>query len=52
LEDICVRLDDMGSSIPEYQFMIHVLNNLTAEYNLQLVLLEKRIGDKERSLTD
>ncbi len=41
----------MGSSIPENQFMIHVLNNLTADYNLQLALLEKRIGDKERPLT-
>ena len=51
LEDIRVRLDDMGSSIPENQFMIHVLNNLTADYDLQLALLEKRIGDKERPLT-
>jgi gag-polypeptide of LTR copia-type len=47
-EDICVRLDAMGSSIPENQFMIHVLNNLTADYDLQLALLEKRIVDKER----
>jgi len=51
LEDIRVRLDDMGSSIPENQFMIHILNNLTADYDLQLALLEKRIGDKERPLT-
>jgi hypothetical protein len=28
LEDFWVRLDDMGSSISENQFMIHVLNNL------------------------
>ncbi len=34
LEDIPVRLDDMGSSIPENQFMIHVLNNLPEDYNL------------------
>jgi Zinc knuckle len=27
------------------------LNNLTADYDLQLTLLEKRIGDKERPLT-
>jgi hypothetical protein len=51
LEDICVRLDDMGSSIPENHFMIHISNNLTAEYDLQLALLEKRIEDKERPLT-
>jgi hypothetical protein len=41
----------MGSSIPENQFKIHVLNNLIADYDLQIALLEKRIGVKERSLT-
>jgi hypothetical protein len=41
----------MGSSIPENQFMIHVLNNLTADYDLQLAFLEKRIGDKKRPVT-
>jgi gag-polypeptide of LTR copia-type/Zinc knuckle len=51
LEDICVRLDDMGSSISENQFMIHVLNNLTSDYDLQLALMEKRIGDVEKALT-
>jgi gag-polypeptide of LTR copia-type len=51
LEDTCVKFDDIGSSIPENQFMIHILNNLTADSDLQLALLEKRIGDKERSFT-
>jgi gag-polypeptide of LTR copia-type/Zinc knuckle len=51
LEDICVRLDDMGSSILENQFMIHVLNNLTSDYCLQIALMEKRIGDREKPLT-
>jgi hypothetical protein len=51
LKDICVRLDDMASIIPENQFMIHVLNRQTADYNLQLAFLEKRIRDKERPLT-
>ena len=51
LEDIRVRLDDMGSSISENQFMIHVLNNLTQDYELQLTLMEKRIGDKDKPLT-
>jgi gag-polypeptide of LTR copia-type len=45
LEDICVRLDDMASSILEIQFMIHVLNNLTLDDDLQLALTEERIGD-------
>jgi hypothetical protein len=43
LEDLRVRLDDMGSSNSENQLMIHVLNNLTLEYNLQLASIEKRI---------
>jgi gag-polypeptide of LTR copia-type/Zinc knuckle len=51
LEDICVRLKDMGSGISERQFMIHVLNNLTADYDLQVALLERRIGDVEQPLT-
>jgi hypothetical protein len=41
----------MGSSISENQFMIYVLNNLPTEYDFQLVLLEKRIGDKDKPLT-
>jgi gag-polypeptide of LTR copia-type len=28
LEDICVRLEDMGSGISERQFMIHILNSV------------------------
>jgi hypothetical protein len=32
------------------QFMIHVLNNLTSDYELQMVLLEKRIGSKANPL--
>jgi hypothetical protein len=45
LEDICVRLEDMGSSIWERQFMIHVLHNLTSNYDLQVALVERRIGE-------
>jgi hypothetical protein len=51
LEEFSVRLVDMGSSIPENQFMINVLNNLPTEYDLQLALLEERIGDKDKPLT-
>jgi hypothetical protein len=51
LEDFCVSLDDMRSSISENQFMIHVFNNLSTKYDLQLDLLESRIGDKDKPLT-
>jgi hypothetical protein len=30
--------------------MISVLNNLTSDYELQVVLLEKRVGNKENPL--
>jgi hypothetical protein len=41
----------MGSGISERQFMIHVLNNLKSDYDLQVALLERRIGDVEQPLT-
>jgi hypothetical protein len=41
LEDFHIRLDGMGSRIPENQFMIYDLNNLPTEYDFQLALLEK-----------
>jgi hypothetical protein len=33
-EDIWVRFDNMNSRISENQFMIHILNNPTADNNL------------------
>jgi hypothetical protein len=51
LEDISVRLEDMGLKITEKQFMIHVLNNLTPDYDLQVSFLERRIGDEKDPLT-
>ena len=41
----------MGSGIFDNQFMIHILNNLTSDYELQLALMERRVGDKEKPLT-
>ena len=51
LEDLRVRLEVMGSSILENQFMIHILNNLTSDYELQLAMMERRVGDDEKPLT-
>jgi hypothetical protein len=39
LEDLRVRLDDMGSSILDYQCMSYVLNDLTLNYDLQLAFI-------------
>jgi hypothetical protein len=38
-EDLRVRLEAMGSSISDNQFMIHILNNLTSDYELQLAFM-------------
>jgi gag-polypeptide of LTR copia-type/Zinc knuckle len=51
LEDLCVRLVTMHSSLSENQFMIHILNNLTSDYELQLAMMESRVRDIERPLT-
>jgi hypothetical protein len=50
LEDLRVKLENMGSCITENQFMIHILKNLTSDYDLQLVL-RRRVGDADTSLT-
>jgi gag-polypeptide of LTR copia-type len=41
LVDLCVRLEEMGSSISENQFMIHMLYSLTSDDELQLALMEE-----------
>jgi hypothetical protein len=50
LEDPRVRLEDMSSNASDNQFMIQLLYNLTSDYDLQLALMEKRVGDAERPL--
>jgi hypothetical protein len=51
LEDLCVKLENIGSCFTENQFMIHILNNLTSDYDLQLALMERRVGDADKPLT-
>jgi hypothetical protein len=41
----------MGSTISDNQFTIHVSNNLTTDYNLQLTLMEKSVEDSEKPLS-
>jgi hypothetical protein len=49
LEEFRMKLDNIGSSMTDDQFMIHVINNPTSDYELQVVLLEKGIGNKRQS---
>ena len=51
LEDLHMKLEELGSSISDSQFMIHILNNMTSDYDLQLAMMEKRINDKINPLT-
>jgi hypothetical protein len=50
LEDLRLKLEGMGSFMTDEQFMVQVLNILTNYYELQMLLLEKRIGSKENPL--
>jgi hypothetical protein len=45
----CVRFEGKGKGTSEF-FMIHVLNSLTPDYDFELALLKKRIGDTNKSL--
>jgi hypothetical protein len=40
----------MGSHTADSQFMVQVLNSLTNDYKLQMVLMEKRTDNKENVL--
>jgi gag-polypeptide of LTR copia-type/Zinc knuckle len=51
LEEYRMKLEELGSSITDNQFMTHILNNMTSDYDLQLALMEKRINDKSSPLT-
>ena len=51
LEDYRMKLEELGSSILDSQFILHVLNNMTSDYNLQLAMMEKRLNDKVNPLT-
>jgi hypothetical protein len=51
LEDLRDKFENMASCIIENQFMIHIFNNLTSNYDLQLELTERRVGDADRPLT-
>jgi hypothetical protein len=41
----------LGSSISDNQFILHILNNMTDDYDLQLAMMEKRVTDKSNPLT-
>jgi purine-nucleoside phosphorylase len=46
-----MRLEELGSSISDNQFILHILNNMTDDNDLQLAMMEKRVTDKSNPLT-
>jgi hypothetical protein len=51
VEDLQIKLETMGSCMAADQFNVQVLNNLTCEYKLQMLLLEMQIGSKDNPLS-
>jgi hypothetical protein len=50
LEEIFLKLKDMELHMTYSQFLVQLLNSLTNEYELQMDLMEKHIGNKETPL--
>jgi hypothetical protein len=46
-----LKMEEMGSEISDTQFLLHVMNNLTPEYENQVNLLERRIDDEFNPLS-
>jgi hypothetical protein len=46
-----MRLEEMGSSISDNQVILHILNNMTDDYDLQFAMMEKRVTNKSNPLT-
>jgi hypothetical protein len=50
LDDVGGRMEDMGSQMTDNQFMMHILNNSTKDYEMQVLKLEDRIGSSTNGL--
>jgi len=51
LESICMRLSDMKALISDKDFIIHMLNNLPKDYEVQISKLEERFSSTMNPLT-
>jgi hypothetical protein len=51
LEELRDRLEAMGSVIKDDQFLVHILNNLSPEYERQVLFVEKQIKNPQDPLT-
>jgi hypothetical protein len=46
-----MKLEELESIIINNQLMIHILNKMISDYDLQLAIMEKHINDKVNPLT-
>jgi hypothetical protein len=51
LEDYQMRLEELGSNISDNQFILHTLNSMMDDYDLQLAMMEKWVTDNSNPLT-
>jgi len=51
LEELCIKLKDLSSVMTNEDLIVHVLNNLTDDYKVQLSKLEEKLGSTTSTLT-
>ena len=51
LEELRTQMEEMGSKIDNRQFMVHILNNLTADYEHTVLMLEQKLGKSQEDAT-
>ena len=51
MEDTRMRLSEMKSEMTDKHFLMHLINNLTSEYEHIITVLEKRLDDAKEPLT-
>ena len=51
MEDTRMRLSEIKSEMTDKHFLMHLINNLTSEYEHNITVLEKRLDDANEPLT-
>jgi len=51
LEGLRMKLKDLGSTMTNEDMIVHILNNLTEDYEAQLSKLEEKLGSTTTVLT-
>jgi len=51
LEGLRMKLKDLNSTTTDEDLIVHILNNLTEDYEVQLLKLEKKLGSTTTVLT-